>query len=353
VQLDDAVDLPGLQPHAAVAVTQRVVDEVPERLLEADPVAQDAHAGAGRDRLHRPAGLLRAPLEAAGDGGEQLGSGQRLHPQRQPPAVGAGDQQQVVGEPGEPVDLLRGPADRLAELVLRLRVAQRQLELRAQQRERRTQLVARVGDEVALAAEGGLQAAEHLVQGLAQPLDLVPRLRHREPLARGLRGDRRRPPPHPLDRAQRGAGEQVARRGGQDERDRTGDQQLVPEARERLPVVLARGADDEHEAPAVATDRRREQPRGLVQAGRPGAVAERRPASRGCQLVGRQQRRGPERRRRLKHPAPPVEELRVALAALDQVAGLGHVDRRARIAHERGEILRVQPQVAVERKREM
>ena len=61
---------------------------------------------------------------------------------------------------------------------------QRELELGSQQRERRPQLVAGVGDERALAHECGLEPGEHRVERLAQPLDLVARLRHGQALAR-------------------------------------------------------------------------------------------------------------------------------------------------------------------------
>ena len=60
----------------------------------------------------------------------------------------------------------------------------RELELGPEQRERRPQLVARIRDESPLARERGLEPAEHLVQRLAEPRDLVVRGRHRQPLTR-------------------------------------------------------------------------------------------------------------------------------------------------------------------------
>ena len=113
------------------------------------------------------------------------------------------------------------------------------------------------------------------------------------------------------------------------------------------------GADDEHEVAAAALHRRREEPRGLVEARRARPVRERRPPAGSRQLVRREHGCGPERRCRLEHPAAPVEKLGVALAALDQVARLGDVDRGTGLAHERGQILRMQSEITVERERQV
>ena len=67
------------------------------------------------------------------------------------------------------------PAERSAGCERRrgLRLGERELDLGLHQRERRAQLVARVGDERALAFEGGFEPGEHLVQPAAEPCDLV------------------------------------------------------------------------------------------------------------------------------------------------------------------------------------
>ena len=285
VELDRSVDRGGAQVHTPVAVAERVVDEVAERLLETQAVAADRHSGRGVVG-ERPRTLLRSPLEPGHDRGQELVRVERLHAERQLPAIGAGDQQQVLGELGQAIDLLRRPAHRLAQLLRRAAVAQRQLELRAQQRERRSQLVPGVRDEVALALEGVLEPLEHLVQRLAEPLELVSSRGNREPLAGRLGRDLGRAPAHGLDRPERETGEKVPGDRGEDERDRACDQQLVAEAGQRLRVVPARRADDEHELAAVALDGSREQPRGLVQARDRRAVRVDRLAL-GCRELGR------------------------------------------------------------------
>ena len=88
-------------------------------------------------------------------------------------------------------------------------MAQRQLELGLEESEWRTELVARVGDEAPLAREPGFEPAEHGVQRLAQPTDLVAGLRQRQPLTCSLARDLRRLPPHRLHGSQRCSREQV------------------------------------------------------------------------------------------------------------------------------------------------
>src|SRR5205807_5440300 len=128
-----------------------------ERLLE--PQAIPAELDSGR-RLapQRAPGLLGAPLEAQRDRGEQLSGVERLDPERDPAALRAGDQQQIVREPRQPLDLLRRALQRLAQLGDRVAVAEGELELRPQERERRAQLVPGVRDELALALERVLEA---------------------------------------------------------------------------------------------------------------------------------------------------------------------------------------------------
>ena len=76
--------------------------------------------------------------------------------------------------------------------------AQRALELGLDHRHGRAQLVAGVGDELALAVEGPPQAIEHVVERLAEPADLVVSGGQRQPLAVVRQRDLGRPPAHRL-----------------------------------------------------------------------------------------------------------------------------------------------------------
>ena len=110
VQLDAPVVFVRPQTHRSGSVTQCVVDEIAERLLEPQEVAGE------RDRvglhLERAALGSRPLVEAAGDRLEELACGNRRGAQRQSSLVEACQDQQVLGEPREPVDLV--PADRRA-----------------------------------------------------------------------------------------------------------------------------------------------------------------------------------------------------------------------------------------------
>ena len=55
----------------------------------------------------RTLSCLRSPLEAADHGREQLCRIDFLDPERELAVVGAGDQEEVFGQLGEPVDFLR------------------------------------------------------------------------------------------------------------------------------------------------------------------------------------------------------------------------------------------------------
>ena len=242
------------EPHRSRAVTQRVVDEVAERLLETNAISGD-DVVRGRRHLELPSGRAGLRVEAPGDRVEDLAQVVRREAQRQASVVGAGEHEQVLGQPHEPLDLLRGRAQRVLQLWLRARPAQRQLELGAEGSERRPQLVARVRDEAPLSRQPLLQPTEHLVQGLSEPPDLVVGRRQRKPLVGALARDLGRLPPHRLDRPERGAGEEVATDRGQEQRQRPDHDELREEPVERLLPVLERRPDDEGRSPAVELER--------------------------------------------------------------------------------------------------
>src|SRR5207244_12291253 len=144
------------------------------------PVAGQAEAGRHVD-LERAPGLPGPPGEAVVDALEQLARGDALVAKSKLSALRAGDQQQVAGELDEPVGLDARLAERGAQLLLAACEVEREVELRAEERERRAQLVARLGDEVSLPLDRRLEPREHLVQRLAEAVELVARPRHPQP----------------------------------------------------------------------------------------------------------------------------------------------------------------------------
>ena len=241
VQLDEAVPLHRREldrpPPCASALSTRFTSACPTRSGSAS-----SRRPVGSTRSSRPSDAARVAKRVAASSSRSA-AGDRLSADRQRPLVGPGDQEQVVGEPREPLRLLGGRAERALELLARARPAQREVELRAQQRERRPQLVARVGDEAALVLEGRVEAREHLVQRRREPRDLVPRRRHRQP-ARLARRDRLRPAPQDLDRPQRAGRERVAAEGGGEQGEREEEEELVAQVVERLGTWPERACDD-------------------------------------------------------------------------------------------------------------
>ena len=89
-------------------------------------------------------------------------------------ALSLRQQQQLLDEAVHPVELAGDQGDRLAPVVLVAEVALgEQLEVPARDRDRRSQLVADVADELALARERDRQSIEHPVERFAELCDLV------------------------------------------------------------------------------------------------------------------------------------------------------------------------------------
>ena len=191
-KLDHAVRRRRLESHQARAVAERVVDEVPERLLEAESVAVESHARRVDDLDRSAFRRRRARRTAAQRVVEQLVGRDWLPSQRHPTAVELREDEQVVGEAPQAVDLLGCRAQRLLELLGRARATQGELELGLEQRQGRAELVARVGREAPLALEPVLEPVEHLVECRAEAADLVVRLGQRQPRARLVARDLRR-----------------------------------------------------------------------------------------------------------------------------------------------------------------
>ena len=111
-----------------------------------------------------------------------------------------GEREHVVDEPVHPVELAQRRLD-LAPALAGILLVLEQLELAAQDRQRRSQLVRGVRDEVALTAERQLEPVEHAIEGVGEHADLVPAPTESAAPAEvaGLdaRGDRRHPPQRP------------------------------------------------------------------------------------------------------------------------------------------------------------
>ena len=184
--------------------------------------------------LQLAAGLRRPGVEAARGGGEQLGGIELLRPDGQPALVGAGQHEQVLRELDEPVALGGGRRHGLAQLLRRAALAERQLELRPQERQRRAQLVARARHEAALALGRALEPVEHLVQRVAELSELVTALRHGKPAAASQPRDLRGLRAHRAHRPQRRGRDPVGRERGQ-QRERSGARSGAPPSASRAP----------------------------------------------------------------------------------------------------------------------
>ena len=107
------------------------------------------------------------------------------------------------------------------------------LELELEDRQRRSQLVAGVGDEHPLAVHGVLEAGEHLVERLAQALQLVARAGDGQPVVVARARDPRGACPHALDGRKREGGERVAGHAGEHEEHRAADEEQLVERAQR------------------------------------------------------------------------------------------------------------------------
>ena len=149
------------------SVPERVVHEVAQRLPQAELVRLDPQAVAAVHPQVAP--MLARPVAKPGAHAlEQRPDLHRLAPHRQLPLRGARHEQQILGELREVVALLERGHERLAHLLVVAAGPQGGVELGPDHRDRRAQLVARVGHEAPLALERAAQAVEHLVERLAR-----------------------------------------------------------------------------------------------------------------------------------------------------------------------------------------
>ena len=182
----------------------------------------------------------------------------RLDPTRvradgQAPAVGPGEDEEVLGEPRQPVGLLGALASAAPARPRPDRRSARSIS--ALRFDSGVRLVARVVDEPALALDRLLEALEHLVQGLAEPRELVPGVGDGEASPRLGRRDGRRLGPHRLHRSEGGADDEPDHADGRGERHRPADRHRRREPRERLVPIVERRADEQDPSIAAVTTR--------------------------------------------------------------------------------------------------
>ena len=141
---------------------------------------------------------------------EQVLQVERLAAQRQAVLVDAGEHEQRVGEPRQPLAVAERAGERGAQLRgVVAGAAQRDLQARAQDGDRRAQLVACVADDPPLALERELHAIEQVVERRREPVELVAGAGRGQALV----GDRTRRSPRPARAsARRGAARRPATR---------------------------------------------------------------------------------------------------------------------------------------------
>ena len=189
----DAAVRPGLhlEPDEAVGrggVLDGVADEVAQRLGEAVGIGgQLGTSGIGPSSKWRSSPMLAPHHSSLTNGSRSISSALE-----EVAALGAGEQQHVVDQPGRPGDLRRDqPLDPAHLLGVRVLLGRQHLQLAGDDRQRRAQLMRGVGDELALGGERLGQPVEHVVEGLGEHVDLAAAEARRA--ASAGRGRRRRP----------------------------------------------------------------------------------------------------------------------------------------------------------------
>jgi hypothetical protein len=151
-------------------VAHGVLDQVGDHALEQGGIAGDR--GGPKPGDHPPAGRVggvAAVLQRLGGGVGQVG---RL-PQSGLP-LAAGQREQPLEQPLAAAGGVADPFGHGAQLRLGgVGVGQGDVDFGAGDRQRGAQLVGGVGGKAALGVEGGVQAREHLVEGVGQLLELV------------------------------------------------------------------------------------------------------------------------------------------------------------------------------------
>ena len=236
-------------------VREQVVDRLPQPNAIAEHDQRD-----GRD-LDRPVGL-------DGVGGlDRLGDERaEVDPRalERPALVEPGEQEQIIDEHAHSLRLAFDAAHRARQIVgPRLGAALEQLGVRADGRERRAQLVRRVGDEPAQLSLGRLERAkrrldlrQHRVQGDPETADFGSWLGALDPLREVARGDRRSRPADRDERLQAEAHDPEPERDDRREHERGHEQLDQQQPVERALDAGQRSGDDQDVVRLVRLDRR-------------------------------------------------------------------------------------------------
>jgi len=176
--LDSVTAAPTGQLNIPGAVGQRIVHEVAQRILQPLTVGRDhALVGLNHDRSRFQLGSAAATL---GHVSEQITNLHRLPVEAQPVFVSRCEQQQLFGQPAEPVGLLTDRRHGCAKIIAFRCLGLGELNLSLDDRQRRTQLVTGISQKpplllqrVLLCGLGASDSVEHVVQSAPEPPDLV------------------------------------------------------------------------------------------------------------------------------------------------------------------------------------
>ena len=215
---------------AVVRELHRIVEEIEEEPDELIRVR--AQAEVRLDVLDQQlAPRLGERADLIGDGREQPAQIDLLQARREGAAVEAREQEQILGQPGEPGDL--GLQDPQGVLVLRAaaRPGEGHLDAAAEGGERRAQLVGHVGHEAPLPLERLVQPLEHAIEGGRQPAELL-RALGTHAAAQVAARDLLRGGGHVVDGGERPPGQEQAADRGEHQHEGQPEQQLPAQARE-------------------------------------------------------------------------------------------------------------------------
>ena len=229
----------------------------------------------------------------------------------------SGDDQQVLGQPDQVIGLLGRPPDRFPELLGGARPGPSELQLATEDRQRCSELVARVIDEPAFVLHGARDAIEHRVERLAQPSDLVLGSRHGQPTLDVRRGDRGRISTHPLHGLERATGQEPSSPAHQTQCDGATQSEGRRELKHLVAPVLEGGAHQDVVGSRGEIDRNDHQPGRVVDPGYPG-VEEGGSCDR-AELRRRLERLPPDDVARLDDASRRVRDLRERLVPFDEV----------------------------------